>query len=313
MVTGEATEGVEDEAIHHSRPYPSPRVSTDSAGSPNGAEASKLLLMPLEEFQSLPDIVKLDKLFICMNKMALTNERLLKAEQALYATQNTAEVNTQRIDLLAYKSIDSESRQRRNNLIFWGIAESLNEDSSVALSEFLSEHLGLDTDHIFVQRAHRIGKFKRQRPGQPLKQRPLIACFRDYPDVELILANANKLQGTQYGINRDYPHEIVNARKSLLEEKKRLKTQNPNASISIQYPAKLVHKGQVPAVVNRYSGVTFKTYLGMGSPQKYHIKWYMPKCLSYPEVSEITRLKCPILVRAEKSKMASKMAALKNY
>ena len=61
------------------------------------------------------------------------------------------------------------------------------------------------------------------------------------------------------------------------------------------------------------SRVTFKTYLGVGSPQKYHIKLYIPKCLSYPEVSEITKLKCPILVRAEKSKMASKMAAFKNY
>ena len=62
-----------------------------------------------------------------------------------------------------------------------------------------------------------------------------------------------------------------------------------------------------------YSRVTFKTYLGVGSPQKYHIKLYIPKCLSYPKVSEITKLKCPILVRAEKSKMASKMAAFKNY
>ena len=66
-------------------------------------------------------------------------------------------------------------------------------------------------------------------------------------------------------------------------------------------------------IIYTNSRVTFKTYLGMGSPQKYHIKWYMPKCLPYPEVSEITRLKCPILVRAEKSKMASKMAAFKNY
>ena len=62
-----------------------------------------------------------------------------------------------------------------------------------------------------------------------------------------------------------------------------------------------------------YSRVTFKTYLGVGSPQKYHIKLYIPKCLSYPEVSKITKLKCPILVRAEKSKMASKMAAFKDY
>ena len=66
-------------------------------------------------------------------------------------------------------------------------------------------------------------------------------------------------------------------------------------------------------LIGMYSRVTFKTYLGVGSPQKYHIKLYIPKCLSYPEVSEITKLKCPILVRAEKSKMASKMAAFKNY
>ena len=67
------------------------------------------------------------------------------------------------------------------------------------------------------------------------------------------------------------------------------------------------------AMISKFSRLTFKTYLGMGSPQKYHIKWYMPKRLSYPEVSEITRLKCPISVRAEKSKMASKIAAFKNY
>ena len=59
--------------------------------------------------------------------------------------------------------------------------------------------------------------------------------------------------------------------------------------------------------------MTFKAQIGMGSSQKYHIRLYMPKCLPYPEVSEITRLMCPILVRAEISKMASKMAAFKDY
>ena len=124
-------------------------------------------MIPIEEFQSLEVSDKLDKNFTCLNDIAvLTNERLLKAEQALYVTQNTAKVNTQRIDLLAYKYIDSEARQRRNNLIFWGITESLNEDSSLVLAEFLLEHLGRDADAVFVQRGHRIGKFKRQRPGQ---------------------------------------------------------------------------------------------------------------------------------------------------
>ena len=55
-----------------------------------------------------------------------------------------------------------------------------------------------------------------------------------------MLSNANKLQGTPFGINRDYPREIINARKTLLKEKKDLKAKYPNANISIHYPAKLM-------------------------------------------------------------------------
>ena len=77
------------------------------------------------------------------------------------------------------------------------------------------------------------------------KHRPLIALFRDYQDVELILSNAGKLRGTRFGINRDYPQEIINARKPLLALKRELKSQNPSSRISIQYPAKLIKDGQI--------------------------------------------------------------------
>lgn len=102
--------------------------------------------------------------------------------------------------------------------------------------------IDLDPDAIFVQRAHRLGRLKSHRPGPSVqvKHRPLIANFRDYPDVELILSNAKKLKGTQYGINRDYPNEIVQARKPLFKQKKELQNANPLSTVSIQYPAKLV-------------------------------------------------------------------------
>ena len=41
----------------------------------------------------------------------------------------------------------------------------------------------------------------------------------------------------------------------------------------------------------------------------YNIECYIPQYWSYPEVYESTRNKWPFLVRAEKSKMASTMAA----
>ena len=57
------------------------------------------------------------------------------------------------------------------------------------------------------------------------------------------------------------------------------------------------------------SRVTFKALFKVGWQPKYYIECYMPKCCSYPEVYESARNKWPLLVRAEKSKMASKMAA----
>ena len=57
------------------------------------------------------------------------------------------------------------------------------------------------------------------------------------------------------------------------------------------------------------SRVTFKAQLKVGWQPKYYIKCCIPKCWSYPEVFDSARNNLPFLVRAEKSKMASKMAA----
>lgn len=232
-------------------PSKRPRVSTDSTGSATGASKfhSVSQTLDIEQFKSLNVDDKLDRIFVCLQGIMSTNERLLKAEQTVHELRNIAQTNKTRIDLLAYKSIDNEARQRRNNLIFWGIPETLNEDCMTVISEFLSDKLAIDPDAIYIQRAHRIGRINTRRHGSsqsaPTKHRPLIAAFRDYPDVELIISNAGKLKGTTFGINRDYPQEIVDARKPLFREKKQLKSLNPSSNISIQYPAKLVKDGLV--------------------------------------------------------------------
>ena len=225
------------------------RTSNGSAGS--SSDPSKVYndipqppTLSADQFRSMSIDGKLENIFQCLQGLTVTNERLLRTEQVLFETRNTGRVNKGRINLLAYKSIDNEARQRRNNLIFWGIPETFQEDSSATIKQFLADHLELDPDSIFIQRAHRMGRFQntRGRPGQPvqIKARPLIAACRDYPDVELILSNVRKLAGSNFGINRDFPQEIVNARKTLSKRKKELKSQNPSANISIRYPAKLI-------------------------------------------------------------------------
>ena len=71
--------------------------------------------------------------------------------------RDQTDLNSERLDILAYKSIDTEARQRRNNLTFWGIPEVLNEDCMTVIKEFLCERFSLDPDTICIQRAHRIG------------------------------------------------------------------------------------------------------------------------------------------------------------
>ena len=57
-----------------------------------------------------------------------------------------------------------QDRHRRNNLRFMGIKEKSGaesetwEESETKVKVFLQEKLGLETDEITIERAHRIGK-----------------------------------------------------------------------------------------------------------------------------------------------------------
>ena len=233
------------------------RISTESgSGGSFSGDTSKADFeleneLSLDEFKNMNIDNKLDTLFVYICDVKSTNQRLLKAEKTVHEIHESTKHNSDRIDILAYRSIDLEARQRRNNLIFWGIPEVRSENCMTLVADFLAEHLELDPDRICIQRAHRVGKPPKphkfvigQATNKP-KHRPLIALFRDYQDVELILGSAKKLKGKGFGINRDYPPEIIAARKPLFAEKKKLQLANPNTKISIQYPAKLFMEGRL--------------------------------------------------------------------
>ena len=133
------------------------------------------------------------------------------------------QMNSRRIDLLAYKSIDLKARQGHNNFLFWVLPEVRIEDCLTVISEFLGDKLGLEADAITIQRALGIGKLQHRQNviGRAVRIRhcPLIVAFRDYQDVELVLSHENRLQGTPFGVNRDYPKEIIAARKPLFRER----------------------------------------------------------------------------------------------
>ena len=152
--------------------------------------------------------------------------------------------HNERIISLEYKSIDMEARSRRNYLIFRGHPETVgNDDCNQIVRRFLADWLELNPD-MCIQRAHRLGNVARTRRGRggrtSVQPRLIIVNFRDYEDVEIILENTKKLKGTTFGINRDYPKEIVNARSKLCPEYKKAREENSKGEVYIGYPAKLI-------------------------------------------------------------------------
>ena len=142
------------------------------------------------------------------------------------AKQNTTEQTVQtiekKLDLsnvymkqLAQHSIDIEARSRRNNLIFYGLAECENANTYDLLQDFFESKLDLDLSTMFIQRIHRLGALYREgiRPATP--RRPIIVALQDYQYTEYIMGQARMVRSTRFGMDRDYPKEISAARKNL--------------------------------------------------------------------------------------------------
>ena len=205
--------------------------------------------MSTHEFKAMSTDEKLVKLFELMTTTNAMNARVISLENNVQNINKYVSTNSDRLKLLEYKSIDSEARNRRNNLVFRGIAETSiddGEESERLIVNFLRDHLQLYTD-IVIQRAHRLGQRRRNYRGRtgPQTPRPIIVCFRDYKDVEMIIGAANKLKNTPYGINKDFPKEITSARSQLWPLYKTERAKNPDSYVYIGFPAKLVVRGRV--------------------------------------------------------------------
>ena len=59
---------------------------------------------------------------------------------------------------VAYKSIDLEARSKRNNLFFWGFEEDGTENCFKRVGTVIYEKLELDSDNMYLCRAHRVGQ-----------------------------------------------------------------------------------------------------------------------------------------------------------
>ena len=218
-----------------------------------GDQGAKYEIMSRDNFRNLTTDEKLVTMFDAITNIGSLGSRVQKVESRVTILESNNASHDARLRLLEYKSIDMEARSRRHNLIFRGHPENVeNDDCEQIIRNFLGRNLELNPN-LYIQRAHRIGSLNRVRRSHghggkiTTQPRPIIVNFRDYEDVELILANAKKLKNTNFGINRDYPKEIISARSTLWPTFKKARADNPNGSVYIGYPAKLIVNGRVLA------------------------------------------------------------------
>ena len=119
---------------------------------------------------------------------------------------------------------------------------------SAKLGEFLWTEMGIDIDDLYTERIHRLGSLQRARQlvtdsNQPLR-RPIIVAFNDTRSVNRVLDNAYTLRGSGFSVTRDFPQEIVRARRTLMPQYIQEK-QNRQNKVSIEYPAKFVVNGKI--------------------------------------------------------------------
>ena len=132
----------------------------------------------IDEFRNMSTDDKLVSLIEVMTSFGSTNARVNKLEGDVHSLLSLSEESDRRLKLLEYKSIDTEARSRRHNLIFRGHPEVVGDDDCEAIIVTFLRRL-LDIEGVYIQRAHRIGNPFNRRSGQYTPRRtdprPIIA------------------------------------------------------------------------------------------------------------------------------------------
>ncbi|MES9880641.1 MAG: hypothetical protein ABW185_07145 [Sedimenticola sp.] len=218
-----------------------------STGGGSTRVSDSVVDMHLSEAHNYESLSTDDKLNLILSSITKINkledkiDRALSITNTLHDTRKDVSEHADRLTVLEYKSIDNEARARRNNLLFKGFQETRYEDCIKTIKSFLSDELNIQ-DRIAIDRAHRLGKF---RHGN---NRFIIVAFTYFTDTEYILSQCRQLQNKPYSVSRDFPHEIVQARKLLWPKYKDLRTRyagHTQHKVNIVYPAKLIHNGTV--------------------------------------------------------------------
>lgn len=133
------------------------------------------------------------------NKILAVNERLAEIdartndldtiEESLQSVQDSIGNVIEHSDDFSNRLDELEDKSRRNNLIFYGIADAKEawEETEEKIVNIFREQLHPLIDHNLIKRAHRLGG-----PYREQKCRPVIVKFANFKTKDKVFFTANQ-------------------------------------------------------------------------------------------------------------------------
>ena len=144
-------------------------------------------------------------------------------------------------ELLAAKLDDIENRNRRNNLVFFGMPEMDKEDCTVSTKDMLTNFVGVDPsvlDHI--DRCHRTPTFRSPTLSQEDKPRIIHMAFSSFTSRETVRKacvakfKLEDYKGKKIFVSEDFSKRVLDMRKKKMVAFKKLQREGKKPFFS--YP-----------------------------------------------------------------------------
>jgi hypothetical protein len=146
---------------------------------------------------------------------------------------NNLKESKKREETTTDKILDLEARSMRDNLIFYGINETeQNENCEELVKTLIQTKLQLDTTDMQFDRAHRLGGPRARKP------RPVVVKFHRYSDRETVRRKSYdenvkaSLRGSNQGVGIQSPLQYREARKALTETAQQEKSKGHQTRIT---------------------------------------------------------------------------------
>ena len=162
------------------------------------------------------------------NKMSTLNIRMDNMEEVKedfrkykIESMNTIKTLEEKIDKVKEETTYDRCRSMRGNLVFQGIPELTNETDEQTehlILNFIEKEMKIPSSNIELSRTHRSG------PKKPGKPRVIITNFHKYKQKEEVRkAVYHTLRDTNYSVFEQYPPEITEKRRILVQKMKSIK------------------------------------------------------------------------------------------